>query len=415
MRADENISGKKADRFHKYLDYASVIIAQYKGNEPFHLFLKKYFSVNKKHGSNDRRQIGSLCYYYFRLGLGVRSDVSMKQRFLIGVFLMENEPSPLLDSLTSSWNQKIKWKLFEKLAVVKELFNADLIFPLSNELSKEINSHLLNISVLMQPRLFIRIRPGFQAQVVRKLIDAGIPFNECFDGCFSFANQEKISQFITLDKEAVIQDLNSQRVGEFFKSFLANRQSQITDKAERISVWDCCAASGGKSILAQDILKNVSLTVSDVRSNILKNLEERFAKAGITKYQSFVADLSLDPRQNIFENTGIKTASFDLIIADVPCSGSGTWSRTPEEIQRFSDKQLTSYSALQKKIVTNASRYLKKSGFFLYVTCSVYKKENEENIQFIENNLGLKLVKARYLVGYEKQADTLFAAMFRKV
>lgn len=103
-----------------------------------------------------------------------------------------------------------------------------------------------------------------------------------------------------------------------------------------------------------------------------------------------------------------------LIIADVPCSGSGTWARTPEQLTYFSEKRIAKYASLQKKIVKNAIVKLKAGGYFLYITCSVFKMENEENVDFIHEQLHLKLVESRYLKGYEIQADTLFAALFIK-
>ena len=70
------------------------------------------------------------------------------------------------------------------------------------------------------------------------------------------------------------------------------------------------------------------------------------------------------------------------------------------------------YSNLQKKIVSNASKTVKASGSFLYITCSVFRKENEEVVEFIKNNLRLQLHTAQYLKGYDKKADTLFVALF---
>jgi 16S rRNA (cytosine967-C5)-methyltransferase len=173
-------------------------------------------------------------------------------------------------------------------------------------------------------------------------------------------------------------------------------------------VWDCCAASGGKSILAFDSLKNIRLTVSDTRKNILENLKKRFAKAGIKNYRSFVSDLSISfPQQSISEK-------HDLIIADVPCSGSGTWARTPEQLCFFTEEKIDDYAILQQKIVSNATRVLNENGYLLYITCSVFKKENEDNIDFIQENLNLQLIKSEYLQGDQMEADTLFAALFKK-
>jgi 16S rRNA (cytosine967-C5)-methyltransferase len=55
---------------------------------------------------------------------------------------------------------------------------------------------------------------------------------------------------------------------------------------------------------------------------------------------------------------------------------------------------------------------VKKNGCFLYITCSVFEKENEEVVSFIQNNLPLQLIAREYLKGYDEKADTLFVALF---
>ncbi|MEO9021299.1 MAG: Fmu (Sun) domain-containing protein [Ginsengibacter sp.] len=407
MDTGEPFSGNKGNYFHRYPEYASAILSAYNGEEPFHLYLKKYFSANKKHGSKDRRQITSLCYDYFRLGFAASISLPINEKLLLATFLIEKEPSPLLDQAKPEWNKKIGLHISEKVQIVKAIFNPKKIFPFENELSDEINPSLFSQSFLTQPKLFIRIRPGHKNSVFDKLKSAGIPFEKMGENCLSFTNNEKVSDKINIDKEAVIQDYNSQRTTGFLPSNIKHNTSNI-------SLWDCCAASGGKSILAYDTLKNIELTVSDTRKSILENLRNRFIKAGIKNYHSFIADLSVpSSTESLSQLFGKSKERPDLIIADVPCSGSGTWARTPEQLHFFSKENIESYSALQKKIVSNAVKYLDKDGWLLYITCSVFKKENEENVHFIQKELNLDLIKSDYLKGYEIQADTLFAALFK--
>ena len=159
--------------------------------------------------------------------------------------------------------------------------------------------------------------------------------------------------------------------------------------------------------MAYDLKPSVEITVSDVRRSILQNLQQRFHQAGINNYQSFVADLSLSSPK-------MPGGKFDLVIADVPCTGSGTWARTPEQMHFFSLKGIDKYVSLQRKIISNAVNALNEKGYFLYITCSVFKKENEENVDFIQQQLGLSLIRSGYLLGYTMQADTLFAAILKK-
>ena len=66
----------------------------------------------------------------------------------------------------------------------------------------------------------------------------------------------------------------------------------------------------------------------------------------------------------------------------------------------------------QKNIINNVIPQLKKGGEFIYITCSVFKKENEEVVDFIQSTHHLKLEQMSILIGYDKNADTMFAAKF---
>lgn len=389
----------KENYFHKYFQYASSIISSYKGPQPFHLFLKRYFSSNKKHGSKDRKLITALCYNYFRLGFGVSIEINYKDKFLLSAFLCETKSSLILEFFKPEWNTSISLPLNDKLAIVQKKFDMGKIFPYNDELSDEINARQFNLSFLIQPKLFVRIRPEFRNAVINKIGKANFLFEELSKNCIAFSNNEKVSDVIEIDKEAVVQDYNSQKTLNFIKSLADNNKSEI-------SIWDCCAGSGGKSILAFDLFKRINITVSDRRKNILENLMLRFQKAAIKDYKIFHADL---------EKSSLKIDELcDIIIADVPCSGSGTWSRTPEQIHLFKKTEIKNYTLLQRKIIGNVLPHLKNNGHLLYITCSVFKMENEDNVIFFREKFQLDLISSEYLKGYEVQADTLFVALFKK-
>ena len=66
------------------------------------------------------------------------------------------------------------------------------------------------------------------------------------------------------------------------------------------------------------------------------------------------------------------------------------------------------------QIVANAIPHLQKDGIFIYITCSVFKKENEEIVNFIKEKFHLRLVQMELLKGYDKKADSMFTAAFIK-
>lgn len=384
-------------RSHSYLNTVKRIIQSYDGANPLSSWLKQFFKSDKKFGSRDRKEISHACYCFYRIGSAFK-NLDEEERIFIALFLCSNSSNKILEELKPEWNEKLSLSLNEKinfLSVEDEIKN---LFPFPNELSEEIDLDQFKFSFLNQPNLYLRIRPGKKENVIQQLQKSHVEFILMNDDCVQLANQSKIDEALKIDEDVVIQDLNSQRTIEP----LVNIKFQTSNS--KLSAWDCCAASGGKSILFHDYFPHSQLTVSDVRETILINLQKRFKRAGIKNYDQFVADVS-SPKFSF-------NKKFDVIICDAPCSGSGTWSRTPEQLIFFGQEKINEYANLQKKIVTNASKALKKDGVLLYVTCSVFKKENEEAVQFIRDHLSLQLKSMQYLKGYDKKADTLFVALF---
>lgn len=349
-----------------------------------------------------------LCYCYFRLGKTTGRQLiiennSLAEYILAGLFLCTVVPDQMLQQLKPEWNELVHLPVEEKCVLLNKSFSnkiffaLPLVFPWQEALSNGIEYDLFCASFFIQPDLFIRVRPGYEKSVTEKLNSAQLPYQFLNKHCIALPNNTKIDTVIEPDAEAVIQDYSSQRVAELLTPAQQNK---------KITVWDCCAASGGKSILAKDVLGDIDLTVSDIREAILSNLKRRFTAAGIRKYRSVIANLA--------QPLTIQHSAFDLIICDVPCSGSGTWSRTPEQLYYWKEEDVLDYTTLQKKIVSNVISSVKPGGYLLYITCSVFKKENEDIIHAVIAESGLQPVKMELLKGYDKKADTMFAALLYK-
>ena len=246
--------------------------------------------------------------------------------------------------------------------------------------------------------MFLRTRPSKKEKVLHQLQNADVPFTLPNAECIQLSNQTKVDELLSIDEDVIIQDYNSQRTLDLFKSF------KLQTSNSKLSVWDCCAASGGKSILFHDYFPQAHLTVSDVRESILINLQKRLKRAGIKNYDYFVADIS-SPRFSLKNK-------FDLVICDAPCSGSGTWSRTPEQLYFFKEEKIMAYGNLQKKILSRVIPSIRANGFLLYITCSVFAEENERISEYIIEQHSLKLIRSELIRGYNEKADTLYAALF---
>ena len=385
-----------------HLNTARDIIAHYEGADPFHHFIKGYFREHKKAGSRDRKQITHLCYSYFRIGKMMAAN-SFEERMIAALFLCEEEPSDYLHAFEPSWNEQLEdhpslAKKLQWLTAKTNDIDPSQIFPFDADLSDGINRQDFILSHVKQPDLHIRLRPNASASLIKQL--SSIPgFLSAKEDTMVFKNGTRLDEQVSINKDFVVQDQSSQQVREFFPAFPSSHH--------KVSIWDACAASGGKSIMAYDHYKNIELTVTDIRSSILVNLKERLAQAGITGYHSMVTDLS--------KAAPIKApGQFDLVMADVPCSGSGTWGRTPEQLVMFPQNKIGEYQLLQRAILRNLFTSVKPGGYLLYITCSVFKQENEENVQFILGESGYQHLRSGIIKGYDHKADTMFAALFAR-
>jgi 16S rRNA (cytosine967-C5)-methyltransferase len=374
------------------------ILDEFPADTPLGKFLPGFYRQNKQMGSTDRRIAGRLIYNYFRLGQAL-PDLSVDERLTVAEFLCNTQVNSFLQHFRPEWALCVDFSIDQKLEIVKKaypVFKLEDIFPWTNELSQGIDRQAFLKSFFFQPDLFIRIRKGFEQQIKTGLTKAGIAFKDEGNNCLSMPNGTRLENVFPLQQGFEVQDNSSQQTARFFKP---NKWDNW---------WDACAASGGKSLLLHELQPDIKLVVSDIRESVLANLDERFQRSGLFKYQKKQLDLTrnIDPELHDY--------AFDGIILDAPCSGSGTWGRTPEMITQFGKQRIPFFSRLQQDIVCNVVKYLKSGKPLIYITCSVFKAENEDVVAYLTHDMGLKLEEQRVLKGYEHRADTMFAARLVK-
>jgi 16S rRNA (cytosine967-C5)-methyltransferase len=371
---------------------------QYDGVLPLHRFLFTYFKQNKQMGSSDRRWTTRYLYSYFRLGQALKKEEPLV-RLAIADFLCNHTESLVISHYLPQLTEQLLLPVQAKIALVTDAFPAfklEEVFPFEAALSEGIVESDFLQSFFIQPDLFLRLKEDQQKSIIDLLATEDITVRVINEKTLALPNGTKLEKLLPENKYYQVQDLSSQKTGEYF----------LPKPYEYW--WDCCAASGGKSLLLHDIEPKVQLLVSDVRENSLHNLDERFQAAGIRKYQKKVLDLLQNNEQDLHDY------AFDGIILDAPCSGSGTWGRTPEMLYHFEEHKIDFFSGLQKNIAARVVKYLKPGKVLIYITCSVFRKENEEVIEQLLATQPLKLESMQSITGYNDKADTMFIARLIK-
>ncbi len=155
-------------------------------------------------------------------------------------------------------------------------------------------------------------------------------------------------------------------------------------------VIDFCAGAGGKTLAIAAAMENKGRILAwDTSEKRLGQINIRLKRAGAHNVQVHV----LESENDAFIKRHKATA--DRVLIDVPCSGSGTWRRNPDLKWRFTQKDLDEVRAVQQAILQSASRLVKVGGRLIYATCSIFKDENERQIEkFLAEHNNFKLLDA---------------------
>ena len=377
------------------------ILDAFRNELPLHYFIKAYYKKFPILGSRDRRGISDAVYAWYRCGKAFKEDKhSREEQVVAALFLCALQPKAFAKAFPESWQDRTDLPVEARLDFLQQQgYSIDLnqLFPFDIALSDGIDAYQLRLSVLQQPDLFLRIRKS-RDKVEKLLSQQNIPFNWLGDDCLALPNSTTVEPLLPRDAYA-IQDASSQATGSYFNA-TANEVW-----------WDCCAGAGGKSLLLKDLEPTVQLWVSDVRESILSNLRERFKQYALTQPRAIVIDAA--------DGKSIRNAlgnqRFNAVLCDVPCTGSGTWARTPEGLYFFDADSLQTYSQRGTAILRNVVEQLKPGGKVIYMTCSVFREENEAVVEQIAAEKGLTITASKLINGIGHKADCLFVAVLEQV
>lgn len=187
---------------------------------------------------------------------------------------------------------------------------------------------------------------------------------------------------------------------------------------------DLCAAPGGKTTTARTVLPPGSVLVSNepvaLRAAVLTENVQKWGHADMIVTRNL-------PRE--YGQSGL---SFDVIVADVPCSGEGMFRKEEDALSQWTPRHMETCAALQRSIVQDVWPALREGGLMIYSTCTYNRQENEDNVAWICEELGAETVALscpdewhvqpsvrddvtayRFIPGYTR-GEGLFMAVLRK-
>ncbi len=148
--------------------------------------------------------------------------------------------------------------------------------------------------------------------------------------------------------------------------------SQFVGVEKGMSVLDCCAAPGTKTMAMAEAMEDEGCIVAgDIHAHRVELIKEDAARLHIQCVQA----KCLDARD--LSDVG----DFDRVLCDVPCSGYGVMARKPDIKLRLDPTDMDSLIPLQKEILESASKHVKMDGILVYSTCTLNKKENEKQVE----------------------------------
>lgn len=256
----------------------------------------------------------------------------------------------------------------------------------------------------IKPKITIRVNSLKinKQELIKKLKEKGIECNE---------PQEKVDDFLILEKIKNIENIDEFKKGYFtIQDISAGQTARILNPQPGELVLDACSAPGGKTTYMAELMKNKGkIEAWDIHEHRTKLVEKNAQRLGIDIIETKVKDASL-------YDESLKE-KFDKILLDVPCLGVGVIKRKPDIKWKRKPEDIKNITEIQKKILDNCSKYLKKNGVMVYSTCSILKDENEKVVnEFLKENSEyyIKSEETRNILPNQEEDGFFICKIYRK-
>jgi 16S rRNA (cytosine967-C5)-methyltransferase len=358
-------------------------------DRPADRFLTHWFRARRYAGSKDRRAIREKLFFVLRhfhqLQWCCGEGASVRSIVLASLLLSEKQsvseitkqcdgvryrPSPLADAEIAMLTGLESKSIADVIMPRSARYNlADWLFEKAEtSFSSKIDEELAVLATQAPLDLRVNVLKSDRVVVSEALASAAIdavPTPLSPIGLRIEAHQSLTQVDVFREGLIEVQDEGSQLV------------SLLCDAHPGMRVLDFCAGAGGKSLAIAAAMGNQgSITLCDLDMARLHQAKKRLARAGVT-----IGKTRLVARENDPWIAG-QVDAFDRVLVDAPCSGSGAWRRHPEARLRLTKARFGEFCVLQRDLLLTAALLVRPGGRLIYATCSLFKDENQEVVDF---------------------------------
>ncbi len=348
---------------------AILIIDSIIAGDPAEKVLTNWARKSRFAGSSDRSAVRDIVYDCLRSlnSFGTLGGNKTGRAVIIGYLLFSNkEPNLFFNGIGYGPSELTPSELSHIDLTQNESSPLEVLdFPdcLLDELKDSLGESFYSVNNTLKQRAPFYIRVNLSKATLDEvqliLRDEGIE-TDLDDACVTalkvLSNPRKVKQSDAYKTGLLdIQDLNSQ---------ISCRTIPLENGWKLL---DFCAGGGGKSLALSDRFSG-TIDAYDKDFLRMKDIPVRSDRAGVTI--------------NLLSNDDIRTvSSYDLVICDVPCTGSGAWRRNPDAKWTLTTDNYEALKKTQQEILDDASKLVSGNGVLVYMTCSLLKAENSDQVE----------------------------------
>ena len=349
---------KEASRVQAIIEVLEEIL---KDNMPADVILDKYLKNRRYIGSKDRRFIADNVWNIIRQRMKLSNKLkgNMSARLVTALYFFENDLDLLFngEEYAPEMLSKDEKHILEKANNYDE-YSDETYYETPNWLINKINNFKLLEALNSKATTDVRVNLTDREHAKNRLKKEGLFFSNTPYSPIGLRCEDRINLnncMTYLDGEIEIMDEASQLI-----SILCNTKPHH-------KIIDYCAGAGGKSLAISSLMNNDGLIYAhDISQERLNKIKKRAERLDIT---------------NIKIINEVKDTDYNRFIIDAPCSGSGTWRRSPDAKYRLTQEKLDNICKTQAQILDFGAKHTKTGGLLIYITCSVLKEENEDQIE----------------------------------